>query len=164
MVPKVSFRNKNDLTFTVVIMPRHSIFILKLFVIYVLCLTFKTFGAWQESQLLIDVCGFLKNVSTNFYQYLVVPGGKCHSYYGQKASQKFQLFYYSRLYTLNKKSKDCHCYISQNNRWLSLLTNIKYSYARAWKIVYTSHWNRDLKKKKLPSLLCYCKQKHEAFG
>lgn len=75
MVPKVSFRNKNDLTFTVVIMPRHSIFILKLFIIYVLCLTFKTFGAWQESQLLIDMCGFLKNVSTNFYKYLVVPGG-----------------------------------------------------------------------------------------
>lgn len=66
MVPKVSFRNKNDLTFTVVTMPRHSTFIHKLFIMYVLCLIFKAFEAWQESQLLIDMYGFLENVSPNF--------------------------------------------------------------------------------------------------
>lgn len=76
MVPKVFFRNKSDLTFTAMIMPRHSIFILKLFIIYTLYLILKTFGAWQESQLLIDICGFLKDISANFYKYLVVPGGE----------------------------------------------------------------------------------------
>lgn len=81
MVPKMFLRNNNDLTFTTMIIPRHSIFFLKLFIISVLCLILKTFRACQESQLLIDVCGFLQNVSINFYDYLVVPGGKCHSYY-----------------------------------------------------------------------------------
>lgn len=66
MVPKVSFRNKSDLTFTVVTMPRQSTFIHKLFIMYVLYLIFKAFEAWQESQLLIDMCGFLKNVNPNF--------------------------------------------------------------------------------------------------
>lgn len=46
-------------------------------------------------------------------------------------------------YFKQKIKKTATVIFLKNNRWLSLLTNIKYSYARAWEIGYISQWNGD---------------------
>ena len=125
MVPKLSFRNKSDLTYTVVTMPRHSTFIHKLCIMYVLCLIFQAFEAWQESQLLIDMCGFLKNVNPIFWNiwrslgkmsFLMWLGSKLEisalllfkvTYFKQKI-KRLPLLYFSRIID------GCLCWLTSN--------------------------------------------------
>ena len=143
MVPKVSFRNKSDLTFTVVTMPRQSTFIHKLFIMYVLCLIFKAFEAWQESQLLIDMCGFLKNVNPNFLNIWRSLGENVILNVARKQVRNFSSFTIQSYLLETKNQKTATVIFLKNNRWLSLLTNIKYSYARAWEMGYISQRNGD---------------------
>lgn len=53
------------------------------------------------------------------------------------------LLLFKVIYFKQKNQKTATVTFLKNNRWLSLLTNIKYSYARAWEIGYISQWNGD---------------------
>lgn len=74
----------------------------------------------------------------------MVAGGNVILTMVRKGVRNFSsVSYYSRLCSSNiRKPEGFHYYIPQN-RWLSLLAIIKYSYARARRVVYVSQWSGD---------------------
>ena len=61
----------------------------------------------------------------------------------RKQVRNFSSFTIQSYLLETKNQKTATVIFLKNNRWLSLLTNIKYSYARAWEMGYISQWNGD---------------------